>query len=80
MSVIVVDGFKDIVIHNGLVRIDCVSAGPNGEQRQSGTLVIPAIATGPVLQALANAMQELDKKIREHAAELAAKAEGQAKN
>jgi hypothetical protein len=74
MPMVMVDGFKDIVFHNGIVRIDCVSAGPNGELRESGTLVIPGNMTGPILQALANAMQELDKKMREHSAELAAKA------
>lgn len=73
MSMIMVDGIKDIVFHNGIVRIDCLAAGPNGEQRPSGTIVIPANVTGPILQSLANAMQELDKKIREHAAEMAAK-------
>jgi hypothetical protein len=73
MSMIMVDGIKDIVFHNGIVRIDCLSAGPNGEQRSSGTIVIPANVTGPILQSLANAMQELDKKIREHAAEMANK-------
>jgi hypothetical protein len=73
MSMIMVDGIKDIVFHNGIVRIDCLSAGPNGEQRSSGTIVIPANVTGPILQSLANAMQELDKKIREHAAEMASK-------
>ena len=76
MSMIMVDGIKDIVFHNGIVRIDCLSAGPNGEQRSSGTIVIPANVTGPILQSLANAMQELDKKIREHAAEMAAKQDG----
>lgn len=78
MSMIMVDGIKDIVFHNGIVRIDCLSAGPNGEQRSSGTIVIPANVTGPILQSLANAMQELDKKIREHAAEMAAKNGGSA--
>jgi hypothetical protein len=71
MSVIVVDGIKDVVFHNGIVRIDCVSAGPNGEQRPSGTIVIPGAITGPILQALANAMQELDKKMREQAGQAA---------
>jgi hypothetical protein len=74
MSVIVIDGIKDVVFHNGIVRIDCVAAGPGAEQRPSGTLVIPGVVTGPILQALVNAMQELDKKMREHAAEQAAKA------
>ncbi|MGD9884346.1 hypothetical protein [Reyranella sp.] len=76
MSIIMVDGIKDIVFHNGIVRIDCLSAGPNGEQRASGTIVIPGNVTGPILQSLANAMQELDKKMRDHAAAVAAKQQG----
>ncbi len=74
MSTIMMDGIKDIIFHNGIIRIECVSAGANGEQRQSGTLIIPGVVTGPILQTLATAVQELDKKIREHAAEQAAKA------
>ena len=30
MSMIMVDGIKDIVFHNVIVRIDCLAAGPNG--------------------------------------------------
>jgi hypothetical protein len=37
-------------------------------------LVIPGNVTGPVLQALVQAIQELDKKIRDHVAEQTAKA------
>jgi hypothetical protein len=74
MSIILVDGIKDVMFHNGIVRIECLSAGPNGEQRSSGTLVIPGNVTGPVLQALVQAIQELDKKIRDHVAEQTAKA------
>jgi hypothetical protein len=68
MSVVMVDGIKDIVFHNGIVRIDCIAAGPNGETRHSGTIVIPGNVTGPVLQAIAKAMQELEKKIKEQTA------------
>jgi hypothetical protein len=79
MSIILVDGIKDVTFHNGIVRIECITAGPNGEQRSSGTLVIPGNVTGPVLQALVQAIQELDKKIRDHVAEQAAKAAETAK-
>jgi hypothetical protein len=77
MSMVMIDGIKDIVFHNGIVRIECVSAGPNGEQRSSGTLVIPGMVTGPVLQTIVSAMQELNKKIREQVAEQAAKAQAE---
>jgi hypothetical protein len=78
MSTVIIDGIKDIVLHNGMVRIDCLSMGPNGETRPSGTLVIPGNITAPILQTIANALQELDKKLREHNEAQAAAA--QAKN
>ena len=73
MSIVLIDGIKDVVFHNGIVRIDCIAAGPDNSQRPSGTLVIPGNVAGPVLQMISNAMQELDKKIREQAAETASK-------
>ena len=67
MPIMLIDGIKDVVLHNGLVRVDCVSAGPNNQQQSSGTLLIPANIAGPVVQALVNALAELDRKIREQA-------------
>jgi hypothetical protein len=74
MPTILVDGIKDVVFHNGIVRVECLSIGANGEQQNAGTLLIPGNVTGPLLQTLANAVQELDKKIRDHVAEQAAQA------
>jgi hypothetical protein len=74
MSITLIDGIKDVVFHNGIVRIECVGVGANGAQYPSGTLIIPGNVTGPVLQALVKAMQELDKKMRDHVTEQAAKA------
>jgi hypothetical protein len=65
MQILLVDGIKDVVLHNGVVRVDCVSAGPNGQEKASGTLLIPANIVGPLIQTLANALTELDKRIRE---------------
>ena len=36
MSTILVDGIKDVVFHNGVVRIDCISIGVEGKPRSSG--------------------------------------------
>jgi hypothetical protein len=65
MQILLIDGIKDVVLHNGMLRVDCVSAGPNGQEKPSGTLLIPANIAGPVVQTLANALAELEKKIRE---------------
>jgi len=59
---ILIDGITNVTIANGIVRVDCVTAGPNNETRPSGTLLIPGAQAGPVLQALVNAMQELQRK------------------
>jgi hypothetical protein len=65
MSLTLIDSIKSVVFHNGVVRIDCIAAGPNNEERPSGTLLIPGNQVGQVLRALTQAMQDIDKKIRE---------------
>jgi hypothetical protein len=69
MSVILIDSLKTVGFHNGILRIECVQAGPNGEERPSGTLLIPGNQAAQVLQALVGATQELDKRLREAAAQ-----------
>lgn len=69
MSVTLIDGLKTIAFHNGILRIDCTAAGPNGEERPSGTLLIPGNQARQVLVALVNATQELEKRLREAAAQ-----------
>jgi hypothetical protein len=67
MSLILIDAIKTVTFHNGVLRIDCVAAGPNNEERPSGTLLIPANQARQVLQAVVNATQELEKRLREQA-------------
>jgi hypothetical protein len=72
MKEVLIDAIKAVVFHNGVLRIDCVAAGPNNEERPSGTLLIPGNQAGPILGALTQAVQELDKKVREQAQQAAA--------
>jgi hypothetical protein len=65
MSVTFIDSLKTLAYHNGVLRIDCIVAGPNGEERPSGTLLIPGNQAAQVLKALVSATQELDKRLRE---------------
>ena len=67
MSVILIDGVKAVSFHNGILRIDCIEAGPNREERPSATLLIPGNQAKQVLQALVGATAELEKKLREQA-------------
>jgi hypothetical protein len=46
MSVILIDRIGSVVFHNGILRFDCMAAGPNGEERAAGTLLIPANQAG----------------------------------
>jgi hypothetical protein len=73
MSQILVDAISNVTVANGLIRVDCVAVGPNNEQRPSGTLLIPGPQVGPVLNALVNAMKELQRKQEEQAAAAAPK-------
>ena len=63
----------NVTVANGLVRVDCLAVGPNSQQLPSGTLLIPGTQIGPVLNALVNAMKELQRKQEEQAAEAGTK-------
>lgn len=67
MSVTLIDRVGAVVFHNGILRFDCMATGPNGEERPSGTLLIPANQASAVLQSLIGATQELDRRLREQA-------------
>jgi hypothetical protein len=73
MSQILVDAISNVTVANGLIRVDCVAVGPNNQQVPSGTLLIPGPQVGPVLNALVNAMKELQRKQEEQAAAAAPK-------
>ena len=72
MSAILIDRIGSVVFHNGILRFDCMAAGPNGEERPAGTLLIPANQAGAVLQSLIGATKELDRRLREQAQQAAA--------
>jgi hypothetical protein len=52
-----IDRISSISIHNGVLRVDCVGVGPNSEERNSGTLLIPAMQVANVINSLAQATQ-----------------------
>jgi hypothetical protein len=68
MTTMLIDRIATVVLHNNVVRIDCMMSGPNQEERAAGTLLIPGNVAGPILQSLINSMQELEKRLREQAA------------
>jgi hypothetical protein len=80
MSTTLIDRVAAIVLHNGVLRIDCVATGPNNEERPSGTLLVPASQVANFINSLAQATQELDKRLREGAEQQAAAAKTPAGN
>jgi hypothetical protein len=67
MSQILIDAVGKVTIAAGLVRIDCLMAGPDKEMRPSGTLLITGAQAAPVLNSLVNAMKELQRRAQEQA-------------
>jgi hypothetical protein len=66
MTQILIDGIANISFVGGVLRVECVTVGPDGKPHPSGTLAIPGAVANQVLQALIKGAQELDKKVREH--------------
>jgi hypothetical protein len=65
MSTVLIDRLAHVGLYNGVLRIECVEATANGQERPSGTLLIPGNQAGQVLQSLVAAAQELEKKLRD---------------
>jgi hypothetical protein len=65
MTQVLIDSINNISFHNGVLRIECVAAGPDGQPHPSGSLIIPGPVAAKVLEALIKGTQELDKKLRE---------------
>ena len=64
-NVILVDRIGNVAVANGVVRVECTCASSSGQEKPSGTVLIPAVVAGQVIQSLLNALQDLDKKARE---------------
>jgi len=65
MTQILIDSVASLAVHNGVLRIECKSVGPDGQQHTSGSLIIPGAVAGQVLESLIRGTQELEKKLRE---------------
>ena len=65
MTQILIDGVTNISLHSGVLRVECMTIGPDGKPHPSGTLVIPGPAGPQVLQSLMKGIEELEKKVRE---------------
>ena len=64
-NVIMVDRVAHVAVANGILRLECVAMSATGQEKPSGTVLISAVVAGQVIQGLVNALQDLDKKVRE---------------
>jgi hypothetical protein len=67
MTQVLIDSLKAVTFQNGVLRVDCIAAGPNNEERPSATLLIPGNQAAHILHSLTQALQELEKRLREQA-------------
>jgi tetratricopeptide (TPR) repeat protein len=59
---IFIDAVNTLAIHNGVLRIACVTEGPHSEERPSGTLLIPSRKVEQILGLILQAVRRLGKE------------------
>ena len=64
MTQVLVDRVGRASFHDGLVRIECLSIGPDGKPEPAGTLLMSGAQAGKTLSALVKSLQELQKKVQ----------------
>ena len=57
------DQIQSVTLSNGNLRIQLTQQGPNNEQVDAGTLIIPASQANNFVNGLANSLKGLDEKL-----------------
>ena len=65
MTDVMVEKLGAVSMRAGVVRVQTMSTGADGEDRVTGELVIPAAQFGQVVGGLTNAGQQLQQKIQQ---------------
>jgi Flp pilus assembly protein TadD len=60
---ILIEGIKALTLHNGVMRVECIAAGPNTRARPSGTLLIPSSQVAQILRGLVQTVQDPAKRL-----------------
>jgi len=65
---IFVEGIRNVNLSNGVVRLNCVATGPDGQQVETGSLAIPAAVYTQLLRQFTEAGQQMkDAQAQTHA-------------
>ena len=57
----IVEKIRRVTLTNGLVRMEAVTFGPNGEEQLAGVIQLPASQAGNVLENMHSALQRLQQ-------------------
>ena len=60
------DQISRVTLTNGNIRIQLTQRGPENEQIDAGTLIIPASQINNFMNGLAGSLKDLDEKIKAH--------------
>ena len=64
---LLIDNISNVSLINGILRVECTSVGTDGQPKPSGEILIPANRASVVLQALANALKQIQAQQNERA-------------
>mgnify|MGYP001213659183 CR=1 FL=1 len=58
-----IEGLSNITFVNGILRVQCTSIDPNGNETNSGTLEIPGANVNNILNGLINSAKAIEEKL-----------------
>ena len=64
-TTILADAVQNVTLSNGILRIRLTNIVGDNETQESGTLLLPANQAGPIINLLANSLNEISEKIQE---------------
>lgn len=62
---ILVEGISRASLSNGIVRLQCLRSGADGQRIEAAELLIPAARAGAVAQSLVNALKDIERQLQE---------------
>ncbi|KZD06448.1 hypothetical protein [Oceanibaculum pacificum] len=71
---ILADSIGQLTVANGVLRVQLIQTGPDGQPREAGVLTIPAAQAAPFANQLARGVTELADKVKSRQEETMAEA------
>jgi len=58
------ENIRNVSLSNGLVRVETVATGADGQETKTGEIVIPATQYGAVVEALRRSGEQLQQRVQ----------------